>query len=126
MSDEIFNPTDHTAAEVLAYVEVADPDERARVFATERGGKARARVLKVDDRGVAHEDEGDEVVDVEPEPFDATAEGTRAVDELIGDAKVLPRRREFALAQHIADVAVAGKAIPVSDAVKANLRIGEP
>lgn len=125
MSDEIFNPTDHTVAEVLAYVEGADPEERARVLSTERGGKSRARILRVDDRGVTHEVENNEAVNVEPEPFDATAEGTRAVDELIGDAQVLPRRRQFALAQHIADVAVAGKTVPISDAVKANLRIGE-
>lgn len=43
MSD-VFDPADHTVAEVNAHVEKADPDEARRVLNLERAGKARQSV----------------------------------------------------------------------------------
>ena len=41
----VFDPADHTVAEVQKHLERADDDERSRVLAAERAGKARAGVL---------------------------------------------------------------------------------
>jgi hypothetical protein len=45
----IFDPSDHTVAEVNVYLERADDDERDRVLAAERAGKARTGVLGNDE-----------------------------------------------------------------------------
>lgn len=45
----MFDPTTHTVADVTAYLEKADDDERERVLALERAGKARVGVLGSDD-----------------------------------------------------------------------------
>jgi hypothetical protein len=42
---EQFDPSQHTVAEVNAYLEDADPDEKARVLEQERAGKARKGIL---------------------------------------------------------------------------------
>lgn len=41
----VFDPADHTVAEVNDYLEDADDDERARVIAAERDGQARKGIL---------------------------------------------------------------------------------
>lgn len=41
----MFDPSNHTVPEVTAHLENADDDERERVLAAERAGKARAGVL---------------------------------------------------------------------------------
>jgi hypothetical protein len=47
---KVFDPADHTVAEVNAHLEKADDDERARVLAAERDGKARTGVLGSDEQ----------------------------------------------------------------------------
>lgn len=47
----VFDPADHTVAQVVAHLERADDEERARVLAAERAGKARAGVLGNDEQG---------------------------------------------------------------------------
>lgn len=42
---KVFDPTEHTVAEVNAYLDKADSDERVRVLAAERDGQARKTVL---------------------------------------------------------------------------------
>jgi len=41
----VFDPADHTVAEVNAHLEKADDDERERVLAAERAGQARKGIL---------------------------------------------------------------------------------
>ena len=43
--DDAFDPAEHTISEVEAYLEEAEDDERARVFAAEEAGKQRKGVL---------------------------------------------------------------------------------
>ncbi|MCB5168002.1 hypothetical protein LG634_24640 [Streptomyces bambusae] len=45
-ADDAFDPAAHTVAEVIAYLNDADDDERARVLAAEEAGEARATILK--------------------------------------------------------------------------------
>lgn len=45
----IFDPADHNVEDVLAHLEKADDDERDRVLAAERAGKARKGVLGSDE-----------------------------------------------------------------------------
>lgn len=47
----MFDPSDHTVAEVTAYLAKADDDERERVLAVERSGQARKGVLGSDNDG---------------------------------------------------------------------------
>ena len=47
----IFDPSAHSVADVNAYLEKAEDDERERVLAAERSGKARVGVLGNDDSG---------------------------------------------------------------------------
>jgi hypothetical protein len=42
---EPFDPTEHTVAEVNHYLDYATPEERDRVLAAERDGKARAGIV---------------------------------------------------------------------------------
>lgn len=42
---KVYNPGDHTVAEVNAYLETADDDERARVLTVERDGQTRKGIL---------------------------------------------------------------------------------
>jgi hypothetical protein len=46
----VFDPSEHTVAQVLAHLDKADDDERDRVLAAERAGKARAGVLGNDEQ----------------------------------------------------------------------------
>ena len=47
----VFDPSAHSVADVNAYLEKAEDDERERVIAAERSGKARVGVLGNDDSG---------------------------------------------------------------------------
>ena len=47
----VFDPSAHSVAEVNAYLDRAEDDERDRVLAAERAGKARVGVLGNDDSG---------------------------------------------------------------------------
>lgn len=58
--------------------------------------------------------------------FDAVGAAEYAIEQEVGDAKVLPRRRAYATVLHTTDVAAAGKPLPLSATVKAALRVGEP
>lgn len=40
-----FDPSEHTVAEVTAYLDYATPEERDRVIAAEQDGKARAGIV---------------------------------------------------------------------------------
>lgn len=42
---EMFDPADHTVAEVNAYLDTAEPAEQVRVLEAERAGKARKGIL---------------------------------------------------------------------------------
>jgi hypothetical protein len=44
----IFDPSSKTVEQVVAYLEKADDEEKQRVLAAERAGKARAGVLRED------------------------------------------------------------------------------
>lgn len=44
--DDLFNPDDHTADDVKAYLATADADEFARVMEAEKAGKGRKGVLE--------------------------------------------------------------------------------
>ena len=46
---QVFDPDEHTVDEVLAHLAKAEEDERERVLAAERAGKARKGVLGSDD-----------------------------------------------------------------------------
>lgn len=114
MSD--FDPGEHTVAQVREHLAGADEAERERVLEAERAGKARASLIGSDESPASPE----------PDRFDATATAQAAIDELVGDATVLPRRRDYATVLHTADVAAAGRAVEPSETVRAALRIGEP
>lgn len=42
---EVFDPSQHTADEVVAEMQTADPDEKNRIAGAEAAGKARKSVL---------------------------------------------------------------------------------
>lgn len=71
MTDEQFNPSDHTVDEVNAYLADADDAEKARILDAEQAGQGR--------KGIVGGDET-RVTETKAETFDQAAEATAEPD----------------------------------------------